>query len=202
MPQPPRHRSVPWHTNRPRPASRYGPLLVGPRPRTRTHIGLTDLIEWRNDLQSAWSPATAHPAFVPSPTNARSSWGQCGVTSFWLRHLLGDRRIVTRFVRGSLVFDRGIEPIANHCWLEHDHGGQSWIIDLTVDQTGWLEQILLEPRSCARARGLRYEGTRCLGWNELDDPTIVRRLIQLKWNLVMSQGAWSSGGASASRGTA
>lgn len=155
-----------------------------PQPRGQTDVLLTDLIEWRNDLEHAWSEKTAHPSYIlTSPLHV--SAGQCGVTSFWLREMLDSKGTCTRFVRGSLFFsNRTAPPILDHCWLERQQGSDSWVIDLTLDQTGWIDQILLEPRSLAKKRGLCYEGATGLALQQLqDDPTIVRRLIHLKWNL-------------------
>lgn len=155
---------------------------VRPQPGQKDVL-LTDLIEWRNDLEHAWSDKTAHPSYTLDPP-LHISAGQCGVTSFWLREILDSKDICTRFVRGALYFPTQTAPILDHCWLERQQGSDSWIIDLTLDQTGWIDQILLEPRSVAKKRGLRYEGATGLKLQQLqDDPTIVRRLIHLKWNL-------------------
>lgn len=90
------------------------------------------LTGYRQQVQSAWSPATAHPDFEGK---AGDPAGQCGVTSAWLqRRLAEDHGIGATFWVGLLFVPRGHETLHHHCWLELDTTEVDVIIDLTANQ--------------------------------------------------------------------
>jgi len=88
---------------------------------------------YRQQVQQAWSPATAHPGF---DGKAGDPAGQCGVTSAWLqRRLLEDHGIAAWYCEGRVDCFGHDHSIRWHCWLEI--GGMDWsrrVIDLTADQ--------------------------------------------------------------------
>lgn len=86
------------------------------------------LVEYRSQVEQAWTVETAHPDFAGK---AGPPVGQCGVTSLWLqKRLLEDHGIKTHFSEGPL-HARG-EVLRNHCWLETY--GYTHVIDLTANQ--------------------------------------------------------------------
>jgi hypothetical protein len=87
---------------------------------------------YRERVEQAWSPATAHPGYEGK---AGDPAGQCGVTSAWLqRRLLEDHGIHSLFCTGE------VPPLRDHCWLEAAIGRaesqfpRRVVIDLTADQ--------------------------------------------------------------------
>jgi len=105
---------------------------------------------YRQQVQQAWSPATAHPGYEGKPGDPA---GQCGVTSAWLqRRLLEDHGIETWYCVGD-VFHRG-RALRDHCWLEIGEGRNRAIADLTVDQIHGAQDRLI---ICATFRDLCSE---------------------------------------------
>jgi len=86
---------------------------------------------YRQQVERAWSPATAHEGYEGK---AGDPAGQCGVTSAWLqRRLLEDHGIEAAYCIGTRSNGH---HVARHCWLETGRVVDPVIIDLTADQYG------------------------------------------------------------------
>jgi hypothetical protein len=105
------------------------------------------LVEYRNQVEQAWTPETAHEGY---PGSVGLPHGQCGATSAWLKKRLWlDHAVRTHFTTGAIKGRLGV-TLADHCWLETY--GYELVIDLTVDQMDLTTRVVCAtPHALAKA---------------------------------------------------
>jgi hypothetical protein len=121
---------------------------------------------YREQVQQAWSPATAHEGHEGK---AGDPAGQCGVTSAWLqRRLLEDHGLGATFWLGQL-YTPADKRVEQHCWLELDTTDIDVIVDLTADQMPSLRgrPVVCAPYDDLFRDGVDYYADRSLRTPEL-----------------------------------
>ena len=113
--------------------------------------------ESRSFLERGWNRRTVHPQYSDQYAQA-SPLGQCGVSSAWLGYRIRDRLgISASYCYGDLFVDKpGGQSVPHHCWLEIAHGSATIIVDVTADQAGIAEKVIVEDILALESRGLRY----------------------------------------------
>jgi len=107
------------------------------------------LVEYRSQVEQAWTVGTAHPDFAGKSGHPV---GQCGSTSVWLqKRLAEDHGIKTHFAEGML-FARA--ESLHHCWLETQD--YRLVIDLTADQQAVDHPVVCDTHWTAWSLGLEY----------------------------------------------
>lgn len=131
------------------------------------------LASYRQQVEPAWSPATAHKGYTGA---VGSPVGQCGVTSAWLQNrLYEDHGIESLYCVGKAKTDTGW---VDHCWLEVPGPVHLLTIDLTVDQLRPGEPLMatLYDRWSA---GLDYLASLRLSLAEVEADPVQERLTLL-----------------------
>lgn len=134
------------------------------------------LTGYRQQVEAAWSPATAHPDFEGK---AGDPAGQCGVTSAWLqRRLAEDHGISSTCWTGFLVTVRDGKS-ARHCWLELDTTEVDVIVDLTADQAPSLKDrpVICDAFDALFVNGIDYHPHRGYDRHELADSVQLRLAV-------------------------
>lgn len=133
---------------------------------------------------------TTHPRFHKRRSTYRPSYGQCGVSCAWLQaHLKAEARVHTAFVRGSLIFsDRRFDAINDHCWLDYQgDDGESWVIDVTADQTGYEHGVIVDRAFALPARGMAYQASVIVKLNAFNLYSVTVEQLEpstsLQWRL-------------------
>lgn len=136
------------------------------------------LAGYRAQVETAWSPATAHPNY---DGKAGDPAGQCGVTSAWLqRRLREDHGIETTYCVGNVACGFHDERLEGHCWLEiADNMFGRVVIDLTADQCPCLPVLLLWSRARLEANDARYAPVRRLSEEQVSRDRVASRLAIL-----------------------
>ena len=129
------------------------------------------LAGYRELIQPAWSPATAHEGYIAKRGNPT---GQCGVTSAWLlRRLREDIGVNAVFCSGSVVPNGRGASLRDHCWLEVGTGIDRIVVDLTIDQA--FPEAEFAGRHGDLMRSLHYTARRRLSPElMLNDPVQIR----------------------------
>jgi hypothetical protein len=125
--------------------------------------GKVALMNIRRHLEPVWDRRTRYGKYEYSGAD-RESRGQCGVTSAYLARAIDRIGWHATIGRGDLSFDSGLPPILNHCWVEVDMlDTDPLIIDLTPDQTGFPEILLIGKEHELTALGTRYNRHSTIG---------------------------------------
>ncbi len=145
---------------------------------------LNRLVEYRKEIQAAWSARTAHPRYMLEYQDPADPRGQCGVASVWLaRALRHEFGVESTYCYGQLKSTNpAISSVEHHCWVEIGRPSDPFrtIIDLTSDQAAGMEGPVL----CGRHRelaadGLSYNSVSRLRLDELPKDRVWRRFIVL-----------------------
>jgi hypothetical protein len=130
---------------------------------------------YRKQLETAWSPATAHEDYEGKQGDPT---GQCGVTSAWLQRRLAEDHGITAIYCGGHVWLVGQCVGPDHCWLEIGDGPDRLVVDLTADQ---LRGMSPWPVVCSAYGQLlmgfiKYQSHRWLTSDELAGEPVQARL--------------------------
>ncbi|MFB4310612.1 hypothetical protein [Actinomadura sp. GTD37] len=145
---------------------------------------LNRLMEYRKEIQAAWSARTAHPRYTLEYQDPADPRGQCGVASVWLaRALRHEFGVESTYCYGQLKSTNpAISSVEHHCWVEIGERPDPFrtIIDLTCDQaTGMEGPVLCGRHQDLAADGLSYNSVSRLRLDELPKDRVWRRFIVL-----------------------
>jgi len=147
---------------------------------------LSDVLDvLRADLEQAWNRLTRYHRVTVTPDDPVSK-GQCGVTSAYIARELSRQGHEVLFCEGDVYFPDGVQPIRNHCWVKiprfahAEREIRDLIIDLTADQSGFVEPVICEDDQSLRVRGVIYEQAREVEPKAVDAGHLSERLNTLQ----------------------
>lgn len=146
--------------------------------------GRQALLNVRRYLEFAWDRQTRYGKYIYSCAD-REARGQCGVTSAYLVRAIAHRGWQATVGHENIIFDNGLPPIQNHCWVEINiHGVDTLIIDLVPDQTGYAETLLVGMKSELASLGVRYDNSHSTrGYSYASKADLANRLAILDQNI-------------------
>lgn len=112
----------------------------------------TYLQQLRHMLENVWDHETILPGDMRQE-NEPISKGQCAVTCYYLAQELLQIGCDVLFCKGDVIFDDAVPPIINHRWLKY----QDRIIDLTADQTGYGQSVIVAHATDLQKQGVCYK---------------------------------------------